>query len=276
MFETTMLISLLSTAIPKLLYCLLIIIVCIIGTKISTKSITTIFNSRITKLKQIDAKKSSTLGAVISSVSKYTIIFIGVCSILIHLGVSPTTLAAVLGTGTVAIGLGAQSVIKDIIAGFFIILENQFGVGDIITIEGKTGSVEDITIRTTQLRGPDGTLHIIPNGAISIVSNMCKEYINAIVDVDIAYEENLEAVLKILNNEMDIAAKELTDLRSRPTVLGVINLGDNGITIRTVAECDIKQNFVVERDLRLRIKNRLDKENISIPFPQCTVHMTEK
>ncbi|HCT65680.1 MAG TPA: mechanosensitive ion channel protein MscS [Lachnospiraceae bacterium] len=276
MFETTMLISLLSTAIPKLLYCLLIIIVCIIGTKISTKSITTIFNSRITKLKQIDAKKSSTLGAVISSVSKYTIIFIGVCSILIHLGVSPTTLAAVLGTGTVAIGLGAQSVIKDIIAGFFIILENQFGVGDIITIEGKTGSVEDITIRTTQLRGADGTLHIIPNGAISIVSNMCKEYINAIVDVDIAYEENLEAVLKILNNEMDIAAKELTDLRSRPTVLGVINLGNNGITIRTVAECDIKQNFVIERDLRLRIKNRLDKENISIPFPQCTVHMAEK
>ncbi|MGE4215412.1 MAG: mechanosensitive ion channel family protein [Anaerotignaceae bacterium] len=276
MIDTAMAITFLTAGISKLLYCLLILIICAIATKLSTKSITTLFNSRLTQSRHIDSKKSATLGAVMSSVAKYVIIFVGVCSILVNLGIPPTTLAAVLGTGTVAIGLGAQNVIKDLIAGFLILLENQFGVGDIITIEGKTGVVEDITIRTTQIRSFDGTLHIIPNGGISVVSNLCKEYANAIVDVDIAYKEDLETVLKILNNEMDLAAKELKALRNQPTVLGVIKLGDNGITIRTIAECEVKENFATERELRLRIKNRLDKENISIPFPQCTIHMAEK
>ena len=276
MFNTEMVVPFLTAGLSKLLYCLLIVIVCAVGIKVSTRFIATLFGSHLTQLKQVDSKKSATLGAVISSVAKYVIIFIGVCSILINLGVSPTTLAAVLGTGTVAIGLGAQNVIKDLIAGFLILLENQFVVGDIVTIEGKTGVVEDITIRATQLRSADGTLHIIPNGTISIVSNMCKEYVNAIVDVDVAYEEDLETVLKVLNDEMETAFKELTSLRNRPTVLGVIKLGDNGITIRTVAECEIKENFATERNLRLRIKNRLDKENIAIPFPQCTVHMADK
>lgn len=276
MLNTTVAVTILTAGISKLIYSLLIVIACAISIKVFTKFINKLFSSRLTHLKQIDAKKSATLGAVVSSVAKYVIIFIGVCSILINFGVSPTTLAAVLGTGTVAIGLGAQNVIKDLIAGFLILLENQFVVGDMVTIEGKMGVVEDITIRATQLRSADGTLHIIPNGTITIVSNMSKEYVNAIVDVDVAYEEDLETVLKILNDEMDIAAKEISSLRSRPTVLGVMNLGDNGITIRTVAECDIKENFATERNLRLRIKNRLDKENISIPFPQCTVHMAEK
>lgn len=276
MFNTAMVITFLTAGLSKLLYCILIVIMCAIATKLSTKSISTLFNSRLTQSRHIDSKKSATLGAVMSSVAKYVIMFVGACSILVNLGIPPTTLAAVLGTGTVAIGLGAQNVIKDLIAGFLILLENQFGVGDIITVEGKTGVVEDITIRTTQLRGADGTLHIIPNGSISVVSNMCKEYANAVVDVDIDYKEDLESVLKILNNEMEIAAKELKALRNPPTVLGVIKLGDNGITIRTVAECEVKENFSTERALRLRIKNRLDKENISIPFPQCTVHMAEK
>lgn len=276
MLNTAMAISFLTTSISKLLYCILILIVCAIAIKLSTKSITTLFNTHIGNSRHFDSKKSATLGAVIASVAKYVIIFVGVCSILVDFGVPPTTLAAVLGTGTVAIGLGAQNVIKDLIAGFLILLENQFGVGDIITIEGKTGTVEDITIRTTQIRSADGTLHIIPNGAISVVSNLCKEYANAIVDVDVDYKENLEHVLKILNDEMEIAQKEITTLRNKPTVLGVIKLGDSGITIRTLAECEVKENFATERELRLRIKNRFDKENIAIPFPQCTIHMAEK
>lgn len=276
MFNTAMAISFLTTSISKLLYCILILIVCAIAIKLSTKSITTLFNTHIGNLRHFDTKKSATLGAVIASVAKYVILFVGVCSILVEFGVPPTTLAAVLGTGTVAIGLGAQNVIKDLIAGFLILLENQFGVGDIISIEGKTGTVEDITIRTTQIRSADGTLHIIPNGAISVVSNLSKEYANAIVDVDVDYKENLEHVLKILNDEMEIAEKEIKTLRTKPTVLGVIKLGESGITIRTIAECQVKENFAIERELRLRIKNRFDKENIAIPFPQRTIHMAEK
>ncbi|MGL4790851.1 MAG: mechanosensitive ion channel family protein, partial [Anaerotignaceae bacterium] len=143
-------------------------------------------------------------------------------------------------------------------------------------IGDKTGVVEDISIRTTQIRSPNGTLHIIPNGGITVVSNMCKEYINAIVEVDVAYEEDLQKVIGILNDEMVIAGKELKEIRTTPIVLGVADLADSGVTIKIIAECDIKQNYNIERELRLRIKNRFDAEGITIPFPQRVVHMAEK
>ena len=260
----------------KIIYCIIIIAVCSILIKISGKAISGIFNSKVTESRHIDSKKAATLGAVISSVVKYTIMFVGVCSALVNFGVPPATLAAVLGTGTVAIGLGAQNVIKDIISGFFILLENQFGVGDMVIINNVTGTVEDISIRTTQIRDANGALHIIPNGNISTVTNMCKEFINAIVDVDVDYNEDLERVLKVLNDEMDGAMQKISGLRKRPSVLGVSNLGESGVTIRILAECHIKENYSVERGIRLIVKNRLDRENISIPFPQCTIHMAER
>lgn len=264
-----------AAGISKLIYCIVIIVVSFIAIKVSSKLIRSFFGTRLTLL-SVDTNKVATLSALLCSIIRYVILFVAGCSILIYLGVPTATLTAVLGTGTVAIGLAAQGIIKDIITGFFILSENQFSVGDIVTIEGNTGVVEGITVRTTILRGFDGTLHIIPNGHITIVSNMCKDYMNAIINVNVAYKENIENVIKILNDEMATAKSEIKELKSQPSVVGVVDLAPNGVTIRIVAECMVKENAGVERELRLRIKNRFDREDISIPFPQTTVHIADK
>lgn len=261
--------------VSKLGYCIFILLLCLLAIRISRHMIRSFFQGRLAVSRHVDASKATTLGSVVSSIATYTIWFVGICSILIQLGVPSASLAAVLGTGTVAIGLAAQNVIKDIIAGFFILLEDQFFVGNLVTLPNQnlTGTVEEITIRVTRLRAADGTLHIVPNGSITVVSNMCKEYSNAIVEVDVAYEEDLTRVLGVLKDEMHCAYGTLEGLRKEPTVLGVTSLGDSGITIRMTAECQPEAKYAVERALRLRIKNRFDQEHISIPYPQCVVHM---
>ena len=275
-FEMDMIFSLLTELLFRGIKCLLIVVICAIAIKISRSCVQTLLGARMAKSKHMDSQKASTLCSVISSAASYTIIFLAICSILINLGVPASTLTAVLGTGTVAIGLGAQSVIKDIISGFFILLESQFAVGDYVCINSVTGTVEEISIRTTSIRDAAGGLHIIPNGNISDVTNMCKDFANAIVNVDIDYNEDMDHVLDVLNNEMDNAASNIDGLRGRPSVLGIVSLGESGVTVRVAAECQINQNFRVERELRLLIKKRLDSENISIPFPQLTVHTAKR
>lgn len=257
------------------LYCVVILIIAKVAISLSEKLVDRILNSKFGHSSVFDEKKAKTLGSIFKSVLRYVIYFIAGCSILTNLGVDIASIIAVAGIGSVAIGFGAQSLVSDVIAGFFILLEDQYAVGDIISSGANAGVVEKITLRSTQLRSPDGTLIIIPNGQIGVVQNKCKEYINAIVDVGIAYEEDMTKVLKVLNDEMDSAATKLKGLKSRPTVLGIIALDDSAVTVRIVAECEVKENLGIERELRLMIKNRLDKENITIPFPQCTVHMAK-
>lgn len=256
--------------------CILILVICFFIIKISRHGVEKFFSMQTSKGKfGLNERKSNTLCSIITSVIKYLFYFIALFAILVRLGIPATSLVAVASAGSVAIGLGAKSLMQDVIEGFFILLEDQFGVGDIVTIQGYTGTVESISIRTTRIRGFDGTVYIIPNGTIGVVTNMCKEYINAIVDIDIDYDENIEHVLKILNNEMDIAAKEIKGFQNPPVVLGVTGLNESAVTIRITAACDIKENYRIERELRLRIKNRLDKEGITIPFPQRTLHIVK-
>lgn len=259
----------------KIAMSVLILIICMVFIKISKGLATRFFNSKIGigRLNLIDSRKAETMNSIIGSIIKYLFYFIAGCSILIYLGVPPTSLVAVAGIGSVAIGLGCQGLVQDLVAGFFILLEDQFGVGDIVTIEGHTGTVEAITIRTTCLRAADGTVFIIPNGSIKIVINMCKEFMNAVIDVGIDYGEDMEHVLKVLHDEMEKAAKIITGLRNTPMVLGIIALDDSAVTVRITAECEVKENYRIERELRLLIKKRLDKEQISIPFPQRTIHI---
>lgn len=252
------------------------IIISFIAIKVSSKLIHSFFGKSLATSKSLDANKAATLSSLLSSVIRYAIVFVALCTILINFGVPASTLTAVLGTGTVAIGLATQSIIKDAITGFLILLENQFSVGDIVSIDNRIGTIEDITIRTTLLRDFNGTLHIIPNGNIVIVSNMCKDYMNAIVEVDVAYKENIDHVISVLNDEMAMAKEEIKALKTCPAVLGIVDLGASGVTLKISAQCTIKENASTERELRLRIKRRLEKENIEIPFPQTTIHMAEK
>ncbi len=274
--DTDVISEIFMAALMKLGYSLFIIIICLISIKAVSKLTNTLLNTKFSLIPNSDVKKAKTLAAVIDSIVRYGIIFVGLCSILIHFGVPAQTLTAVLGTGTVAIGLGAQSIIKDTLAGFLIILENQFSVGDLITVEEVTGFVEDITIRITKIRGFDGTLHIIPNGNLTMISNMTKSYINATVDIILPHNEDLDKVIKILNEEMDIAQNEIKSLKQRPTVLGVMSLSEIGATIRIVGECVVKEGGMAERALRLRIKKRFDYEGISLAVPSREIHIKEK
>ena len=130
------------------------------------------------------------------------------------------------------------------------------------------------TMRTTKIRDASGAVHIFPNGSIGTITNYCKEYINAIVDINVAYKEDLENVIAILKDEME-KTKEIEYILEMPQIVGVVALDDSAVTIRIVAKCSVKQNWTVERELRLRVKNRLEKENIEIPFPQRSIHIIQ-
>ncbi len=232
-----------------------------------------IIKKTVTKNSKISPRKAKTIGAVTTSVVKYTAYFVLICILLNYWGVNTSSLLTLGGVATVAVGLGAQNIIQDIMTGAFILMEDQFGVGDIISTEGCTGVVVSIGLRTTVLRSMDGNMHIIPNGQIKIVTNMSKEFNRGIVDICVAYEENLDRVLGILDDEMEkIYSNEHIDgLISKPVALGVEELGDSGIRIRISADCNIGRNWDVERQIRRLVKNRFDKEGVEIPFPQVVV-----
>ena len=255
----------------KAIYCIVVAIICYMATRISKWLTEKIFskNSIIVK----NPRRAGTFKSVVANMLKIAIYFVAIITILTELGVSTASLAAVSGSIAVAIGLGAQNLVSDMISGAFILLEEQFQVGDIITIAGCTGTVESVTMRCTRLRDIDGTVYIVPNGAISTITNKCKEFINAIVDVGIDYDEDVDHVIDVLKDEMKVVFSEVKGLKEEPEVLGIVGLDDSAVTIRIIAKCDIKQNLPIEREIRIHIKRRFAKENISIPFPQRTLHI---
>ena len=217
-------------------------------------------------------RKAQTLNSITNSVMKYVVYFIGIFTILKQLGVNDSSLVVVASAGSVAIGLGAQSIVTDMIEGFFILFEDYYAVGDIVTIQGLTGVVEGVTLRSTKIRDPEGSVHIIPNGSVGTVSNLCVDFMNAIVTIGVAYGENIDHVLSVLEDEMTHTSDMETIIQT-PEVVGIVSLDDNAVTIKIVAKCKVKTHFAVGTELRRRIKNRLDKEGIEIPFPQRTIRI---
>lgn len=185
-------------------------------------------------------------------------------------------LLAGVGVVGLAVSFGAQSLVKDVISGFFILLENQFAVGDVVSIDGTSGKVERMTLRVVMLRDLAGVLHVIPNGGITKVSNMTRGFSRTVVDVGVAYEEEIDRVLAVLR---DLVAEFAADPSWRdaftepPQVLGVEALGDSAVNVRVVLATAAGRQWEVGREFRRRVKNRLDAEGIVIPFPQRTVHL---
>jgi small conductance mechanosensitive channel len=189
----------------------------------------------------------------------------------------PITAFVAVGSAVgVAIGFGAQSMVKDIIAGFFILAEDQFGIGDVVSIAGVTGSVADMRLRVTVLRDLDGNAHYVPNGEITVASNFTQSYAQVVIDVGIAYHESVDAVLEVFDDELRRFAADPEwsgHVIDEPVVLGVQELGDSSVTIRGFIKVAPDQRWLVRREFFRRIKNRFDAESIEIPFPQRTVHI---
>lgn len=217
-------------------------------------------------------RKAKTLNSITSSVVKYLIYFIGIFTALTFIGVDPKSMLVVASAGSVAIGLGAQSVVTDMLEGFFILFEDHYAVGDIVTIQNITGTVESVTLRSTKLRDAQGCVHIIPNGSLGTVTNMCREFINAIVLVGVSYDASIDQVLAVLKDEME-KATDIPGVLETPVIVGITGLDDSAVTIKIVTKCQVKTNIAVESELRRRIKNRLDAEGIEIPYPQRTLHI---
>jgi len=211
------------------------------------------------------------------SLGTAVVVVIWVLALMLVLGELRINLAPLLasaGVAGVALGFGAQSLVKDTLSGFFILLENQFGVGDVIEIQSAaspvTGKVEDLTLRVTALRAFDGTLHVVPNGNIVLVSNKSKGWGRAIVDVRVAYDEDVDRVRSLLADLFDEIEREgLMDgwLTQRPSVLGVETLSDYGVVIRLVADTRASKRWDAERRLRELISTRLAREGVRVPLP---------
>ncbi len=221
------------------------------------------------------AARASTLWTVLRRVLLVVILFTVTMFIFTIWGWS---IAPFLGLGTVlaaALGFGAQDVVKDFLSGFFILMEDQFHVGDTVTIADTTGTVDDIQLRVTVLRDLEGNQHFVPNGQIVVTSNFTSKYAQPVIDIGIAYETDVDRALEIFEDELKkLASDPKYDLLiyEAPEILGVNELGDSAVVIRGRLKTDADQRWAIRREALRRIKNRFDAEGISIPFPQITVN----
>lgn len=184
-----------------------------------------------------------------------------------------------LGTAVAAaIGFGAQDLVKDLIAGFFILVEDQFRVGDVVEIAGAAGVVEDIQLRVTVLRDLEGNAHFVPNGHITVTKNYTSRYAQPVIDVGVAYDTDLDRALDIMKSELEALAADpqfSEKIRGEVEVFGVEDLGDSSITLRMRMNTVAKERWTVRREALRRVKMRFEQEGITIPFPQLTIHQGE-
>ncbi|RQD68884.1 MAG: mechanosensitive ion channel family protein [Tindallia sp. MSAO_Bac2] len=220
-----------------------------------------------------DDARIKTLEGLLHSIVRYIIYFVVGTSILSSFGVQVGALLATAGVGGLAIGFGAQNLVRDIITGFFILFENQFTVGDYVEIEGSGGIVEEMGLRVTKVRDFTGDLHIMPNGAISKVINKSSGKMWAWVNMPIAYEEDIDHAIKVLEDASKELAKTNGNIVEGPEVLGVNELADSGVLIATMAYAAPMTQWSVARAMRKAYKQAFDREGIEIPYPRRVVIM---
>ncbi len=223
-------------------------------------------------------KRAKTLGDIINSAGFVLVVGVAVMMVLSELGMNIVPIITGAGIAGLAFGFGAQNLVRDIISGFFLILEDQIRVGDVAMINGTGGFVEAIKLRTTMLRDLEGVVHIFPNGEIKQVSNRTKEWSRYVIDVGIAYKEDVDYVMKVLK---EIGEELSSDPNFEPLILapleilGVDDFGDSQVTIKIMIKTLPLKQWVVGRELRRRIKNTFDRKGIEIPFPHLSVYFGE-
>lgn len=213
-------------------------------------------------------QRSTTLTHILRSTVRAIIAFAGVMMALSEIGINITPILASAGIAGLAVGFGAQSLVKDVITGFFILLEDQYGVGDIIEIDGKMGTVEKMNLRITQVRTLDGSLITIPNGTVSQVSNMSKEWARALVEVNVPLDTDIDRALAIMLEEGVKLREERPHLLiEAPEAPGVVNFAESAVTLRVMVKTAPLEQWAVGREWRRRIKAAFDREGIEIAVP---------
>lgn len=233
--------------------------------KIITKS----FHLKIDKM---DDRKRLTILKLVDNIIKYLLLAIGVVMILGEFGVDTKSLIASLGAVGVVVGLAFQDTLKDFFAGIFILLEDQYRVGDTVTIGGFTGEVVSIGLKTTKIKASTGEIKMVSNRNITEVINHSLEDSLAIVDVEVAYESNLDEVEEVLQKLCDTLNESVADLTGSITIAGIEKLNENGISYRITAPTKALAQYGVQRIIRKEVKKSLDEAHITIPYPQVVIH----
>jgi moderate conductance mechanosensitive channel len=223
-------------------------------------------------------KRAETLVRILNGAARVVALLVMIYVVLRELGVNVTPLLAGAGIAGIAIGFGAQSIVKDLFTGFFILLENQYRVGDVVKIGQVSGLVEEINLRTTVLRDLEGIKHIIPNGTVQTVSNMTFAWSRAVIDVGVSYDADLDRAMAVMRETAALlradpafAGKIIEDAE----VLGVESFGDSAVHLRMLVKTQPLEQWAVARALRKRLKEAFDREGIEIPFPQHVVHQAK-
>ena len=221
-------------------------------------------------------KQAATLGKVIRNITRILVWGIAVMMILKELGIDIGPILAGVGLMGLAVGFGAQSLVKDFIAGMFVLIENQYNVGDVVQAAGASGLVEKITLRATTLRDYEGNVHIIPNGTIDVVTNKTRQWSRFVLDIGVAYKESVDDVMHILKeigDELAADSKFASMITAPLEVLGVQDFADSAVIIRVMFTTQPVKQWTVGREFRRRVKNTFDAKGIEIPFPHTTIYL---
>jgi small-conductance mechanosensitive channel len=231
--------------------------------KIATKMVKHMIHSRVNHFIRFENRRVETLKALLQNLITYSVYIISIMLILSQLGINLAPLLAGAGIIGLAIGFGANSLVKDIITGFFIIFEDQFNVGDIIKVDQFKGKVEEIGIRTTKIKSESGEVLIIPNGQINQIVNYSIYHTVTTFDIDISVKSNLEQVLNVIeqiSNELVLQHH----LMAKPEIQGIQKMNQNQMTIRMKIECLLNDQFTIIRSLNALIKKKLDEKQIEL------------
>jgi small-conductance mechanosensitive channel len=224
-------------------------------------------------------RRANTIQAVFMGLLKIIIILMVFFMTLSELNVEIGPILAGVGIAGIAVGFGAQYLIRDLIAGVFILIENQYRVGDVAKVADVTGVVEEINLRKTVLRDLDGTVHHVPNGEIRVASNLSRHFARVNLNISVAYDTDLDYAIGVINRvckEMAAEDRWRKIFRSVPQVMRVDNLGDSGIDIKIMGDVKPLEQWNVMGELRLRLKKEFDKEGIEIPWPHTKVFFGNK
>ena len=223
-------------------------------------------------------KRAETLSGLIETTLRVAVLIAAFLMVLKEVGIDIGPLLAGAGIVGLAVGFGAQSLVKDVISGFFMLLENQMNVGDVVEIAGKAGLVESMNLRITVIRDFEGKVHIVPNGEITVVTNFTKEYSRALIEIGVAYKEDVDRVIEVLKEVGEeirqdevFGAKILEPME----VIGLDSFGSSSVNIKVRFKTKPIEQWNTAREYRKRVKRRFDQEGIEIPFPHITLYMGE-
>jgi small conductance mechanosensitive channel len=259
------------------LHILLILVLTLIALKVSKLFSRRLVNIVVRQKEDVEfQKRTQTLVSIVRYVASLGILLVAAMMVLKEFGVEIGPMLAAAGIVGLAVGFGAQTLVKDVIGGFFILLEDQIRVGDVVEIAGKSGLVEKINLKTTILRDLSGNVHYVPNGQINVVTNMTKEFSRYIFDIGVAYREDVDEVMEVIR-EVD------QDLRNDPDykgdilgpieIMGLDRFTNSAAIIRARTTTKPLQQWRVGREFNRRLKKKFDERNIEIPFPHVTLYM---